>query len=323
MRASPPRSPGSNPSCRPWPPAASKAVRGWHRRWRRRGPWRRHWCLTPARRSPGRTAQDHRQQLAERLHRAAHRAVPPAGMRGLERIDFFFRPGCVRTWPVHAPRHLPVFGGRADQPRRRPVGGKLGAHPRRRAPLADLPREDRADRLGGSIGPGPRHRHGRPWSGEEARMSQRRPVIAAWAVRMARGLYGLTVTRCGAPLTGWRRWWSPGWPPRSWPVLRWPRWPPGTLCRRVRLPRRCAAGRLAPGARDAAHSRPASGYGDQATVRASWTAPHGRRRTGMVPVTRPRPRRHQRLEGRLQPPTPPQHARLPGPSGLRCGCTYR
>jgi hypothetical protein len=29
---------------------------------------------------------------------------------------------------------------------------------------------------------------------------------------------------------------------------------------------------------------PASGYGDQATVRAGWTAPDGRRRTGMIPA---------------------------------------
>ena len=39
-------------------------------------------CLPPARRPPGRTAQDHRQQLAERGHRAAHRPLPPAGRRG-------------------------------------------------------------------------------------------------------------------------------------------------------------------------------------------------------------------------------------------------
>ena len=62
----------------------------------------------------------------------------------MERVDFARR-------AAQGPRRrtlragLPVFGGRADQPRRGPVSSKLGAHPRKRAPLAALPRAGRAD----------------------------------------------------------------------------------------------------------------------------------------------------------------------------------
>ena len=240
----------------------------------------------------------------------------------MERIDFS-PAGLRKDLAGHAARAgLYVFGGRADQPRRRPVSGKLGAHPRKRAPLADLPRADRADHPWvGASALGRRHRHGRPWSGEEARMSQRRPVIAAWAVRMARGLWPdrnplrRTVDRveavvvaglaaafmAGAPLAalaaGHYAAVTPPTPLRSGP--------PGTRCpRRCSLPSRF---RL-------------QGSGDRA---GQLDRPRGRRRTGMVPVTRPRPRRYQQLEGRLQPPTPPQHARRPAPAAYAAGCTYR
>lgn len=115
-------------------------------------------------------------------------------------------------------------------------------------------------------------------------MSQRRPVVAAWAMRMARGLWPdrnplrRTIDRveavvaaglaaafvAGAPLAAVAAGHyaytyashTAAAQPGAWRQV------PATLLTTV----------------------PASGYGDQATVRASWTAPHGRRRTGMVPA---------------------------------------
>jgi hypothetical protein len=60
---------------------------------------------------------------------------------------------------------------------------------------------------------------------------------------------------------------------------------------------------------------PASGYGDQATVRASWTAPGGRRHTSMVPAPAVAPARGMVMiwlnqAGRLTgPPLQPAQAR--------------
>ena len=63
----------------------------------------------------------------------------------MERVDF--SPSRAAQGPGRGALRagLSVCGGRADQPRRRPVGSQLGAHPRRRAPMANLPRTNRAD----------------------------------------------------------------------------------------------------------------------------------------------------------------------------------
>ena len=60
--------------------------------------------LSRARRPLGRTAQDHRRQLAERRHRPAHRPLPPPRRRHPGTSSTSRRPPCAKTSPVPAPR---------------------------------------------------------------------------------------------------------------------------------------------------------------------------------------------------------------------------